>query len=75
MKLDVQNPGRPIIRLHDFDHAELTGYTLDGKHQKIECKACHAPAELTDGQTTPLWRLGYRECRDCHKNPHAEGSK
>jgi hypothetical protein len=23
MKLDVQNPGRPIIRLHDFDHDEL----------------------------------------------------
>jgi hypothetical protein len=63
------------FKLPDFDHQESTGYALDGKHGKVGCPACHAPTQLADGQSTPLWRLPYEECRDCHKNPHVEGDR
>jgi hypothetical protein len=63
------------FKLPDFDHQESTGYALEGKHGKVGCAACHVPTELADGQSTPLWRLPYEECRDCHKNPHVEGDR
>jgi len=59
-------------RLPDFDHRESTGYALVGKHSAVQCAACHAMSELSDGQRTTLWRLPYDECRDCHQNPHVE---
>lgn len=58
------------FELQRFAHLEQTGYALTGKHASVRCSACHVPAELAGGQRTTLWRLQYRECRDCHKDPH-----
>jgi hypothetical protein len=60
------------FKLPRFDHQRSTSYPLAGKHATVQCAACHVRAELTDGQSTTLWRLPYDECRDCHKNPHLE---
>jgi hypothetical protein len=55
-----------------FDH-KTTGYPLDGKHQPLACAKCHTSVTLRDGTTSVRWRLGYRQCKDCHANPHREG--
>jgi hypothetical protein len=60
------------FKLPDFDHEKSTGYLLVGKHESARCTACHLPAQLTDGQSTTVWRLPYDQCRDCHANPHVE---
>lgn len=54
-----------------FDHNH-TNYPLDGKHRHVACGNCHLLTELRDGNTSVRWRLGFRECRDCHANPHRE---
>ncbi len=54
-----------------FKHA-TTGVSLEGKHRPLACDKCHAPAELRNGTTAVRWRLGYRQCKDCHANPHQE---
>ncbi|MCB9727211.1 MAG: hypothetical protein H6746_01875 [Deltaproteobacteria bacterium] len=58
-----------------FDHAERAGWPLEGKHQPLACDACHGEVKLPDGRTATQYRLGYRECRDCHANPHAGGRR
>lgn len=63
------------FQLPDFDHVRGTGYALEGKHAKLACAACHVPTQLTDGRTTPLWRLPYDECKDCHQDPHVEAKR
>jgi hypothetical protein len=60
------------FKLPAFDHAALARYPLDGKHAPARCAACHPTAELRNGATAVRYRLGYRECRDCHANPHRE---
>ena len=55
-----------------FDH-KTTGWSLDGKHAPLSCDKCHTSTTLRDGSTTIRWRLGYRQCKDCHANPHREG--
>lgn len=60
------------FKLPNFDHVARTGYTLQGKHAKVACNGCHVPTQLSNGQSTLLWRLPYDDCKDCHKNPHAE---
>lgn len=54
-----------------FDHA-TTGYAIDGRHATVACEGCHPRVTLRDGTTSTRWRLGYRRCKDCHANPHAE---
>lgn len=54
-----------------FAHA-ATGFALEGKHQPLGCDKCHATAVLRNGSTAVRWRLGYRQCKDCHANPHQE---
>ena len=54
-----------------FDHAELTGYPLEGGHAEIDCVACHQKERLRGGARITRYRLGYEECADCHANPHA----
>jgi len=44
-----------------FNH-DNTNYPLRGKHQSVDCKACHK-RELTDP-------LNYRKCTDCHEDYH-----
>jgi nitrate/TMAO reductase-like tetraheme cytochrome c subunit len=49
-----------------FDH-NTTAFPLEGKHEEIECKACH---EVKDdlGNSTVLYKLNKLECIDCHLN-------
>lgn len=54
-----------------FDHASLAGWTLDGKHARVECGGCHERATLRNGRESVRYRLGERTCADCHANPHA----
>ncbi|HEX7836267.1 MAG TPA: hypothetical protein VF469_02325, partial [Kofleriaceae bacterium] len=56
-----------------FDH-ETTRYPLDGKHKGLPCARCHPSETLRNGATAVRWRLGYTRCKDCHANPHREGS-
>jgi hypothetical protein len=58
-----------------FDHAAITGYTLEGKHKETECKQCHAPVQLRNGDEVTHFRLGYTECADCHADPHTVPEK
>jgi hypothetical protein len=63
------------FRIDDFDHGGLAGYPLVGRHAEAECGACHETAELDSGVHAVRWRLGYRDCRDCHADPHAGASR
>ncbi len=60
------------FRIPAFPHVERTGYPLVGNHAKAACVACHPDQRLQNGTTVRRYRLGYRECRDCHANPHRE---
>ena len=46
----------------DFDHT-LTGYTLYGKHQSVDCRKCHTSTYMT----APL---AHDQCKSCHKDYH-----
>ncbi len=52
-----------------FDHA-TTRYPLEGKHRPLACARCHPSEPLRNGSVVVRWRLGYRQCKDCHGNPH-----
>lgn len=62
-------------KLPAFDHATTAGYPLEGKHVGVACAACHPTIELRNGVTAVRYRLGYRQCKDCHANPHPEGKR
>ncbi len=60
---------RPVA----FDHAR-TGFTLEGRHREVTCKACHRTSSFADPvpracaachRDVHLGRLGQR-CQDCH---------
>lgn len=55
-----------------FDHSRTADYELEGQHAEAECGACHRPQRLRNGSSTIRWRLGYRECSDCHADPHSD---
>ena len=60
-----------------FDHS-LTGFLLEGKHQKVPCRDCHKPAFIRDPQVREAKKealdrtfLGLsRECLSCHRDEH-----
>ena len=56
-----------------FDHVAASGFALEGKHVATACAGCHPTTELRNGARAVNYRLGYRACRDCHADPHAEG--
>ena len=56
-----------------FDH-NSTRYPLEGKHVPLACEQCHNVENLRNGMTAVRWRLGYTKCKDCHANPHQEGT-
>ncbi len=62
------------FQLPSFDHQQMTGFALDGKHAPLACKQCHKEQTLRNGETTVRYRLGYQRCSDCHANPHAEAA-
>lgn len=47
---------------HAFDHAN-TAYTLEGKHQEVDCRKCHTG-------TTKIEPLAFDRCDDCHQDYH-----
>lgn len=63
------------FRIPRFDHQRLAGYALVGRHAEAECSACHRAERLARGTEAVRWRLGYRECRDCHADPHAGATR
>jgi hypothetical protein len=40
-------------------------------HGELECAGCHRKERLRSGAQVVRYRLGYRDCADCHANPHA----
>ncbi len=58
------------FRIRPFDHEGVTGYPLDGRHARVRCAECHRRVELRNGVHAVRYRLGYRQCSDCHANPH-----
>ncbi len=60
-----------------FDHG-LTGWELEGAHDRVECRSCHTAANI--GQPGPMRTarknldrsyLGLKsECRSCHEDEH-----
>jgi hypothetical protein len=58
----------------DLDHEKLAGFSLVGRHAETDCTACHPVEVLEGGAKVRRFRLGYRQCRDCHANPHGMGS-
>jgi len=51
------------IQRANFDHAR-TRYPLTGKHQAIDCLACHLPGK-------PRQIPGFERCASCHADAHA----
>ncbi|MBT8256055.1 MAG: cytochrome c family protein, partial [Bacteroidia bacterium] len=55
-----------------FDH-KLTGYTLRGAHQQVDCRKCHAPSNITDnklrGRQGTFLGLD-QQCLSCHEDFH-----
>ena len=45
-----------------FDHSK-TKYPLEGKHQTVECVACHKGGDFKKP-------LQFQKCMDCHSDPH-----
>ena len=45
-----------------FDHSK-TKYPLLGKHQTVECGACHKGGDFKKP-------LSFQKCMDCHQDPH-----
>ena len=57
-----------------FDHV-LTGYTLEGQHAVIDCKACHKPDNIIDAELRKRENtfLGLEtSCLDCHDDFHQQ---
>ena len=70
----IQWPDRSPER---FDHAQGTGYALDGSHATAKCTACHTPrlrtspaAALSPRRGTTGWVGLETSCTSCHTDPH-----
>lgn len=59
------------FEIDSFDHAGIADYPLEGVHAELKCLGCHDKERLRNGSKVVRYRLGYRECADCHANPHA----
>lgn len=58
----------------NFKH-DLTGYVLEGKHEVVDCRKCHAPDNIQDTEIKkrPNTFLGLdRKCLSCHDDFHQE---
>lgn len=54
-----------------YDHAELPGFGLEGRHDSLSCRSCHAHAEsliLLEGQSRYLGLS--QACESCHEDSH-----
>ncbi|MEL6844201.1 MAG: cytochrome c family protein, partial [Bacteroidota bacterium] len=58
----------------NFDH-DLTGYTLEGQHDVIDCRECHQPEYIADPEIRRRENtfLGLdQECLTCHDDYHQQ---
>ncbi|MFN3243802.1 MAG: cytochrome c3 family protein [Planctomycetota bacterium] len=60
-----------------FDHADWTGFGLDGAHAQIECTDCHARTDTPDALGRRFGRIPEHDgtdaagdCARCHGDPH-----
>jgi len=56
-----------------FQHEEITGYALTGKHEIVTCDGCHFGSSLSEVLTNELsFTLESTECESCHQidSPH-----
>jgi len=54
------------FRIAPFDHAQRTGYRLEGAHAKADCSACHR----TDKSGVRRYRKTPADCSACHTDVH-----
>lgn len=57
-----------VVDEKDFDHKQLTGYPLDGKHAKIRCTECHVSkrTKMVIRQNETRWLGATATCISCH---------
>ncbi len=53
-----------------FDHAQWTGFPLQGAHQRTDCSSCHARLAEPDEHGRTWARTYGKHCSDCHQDPH-----
>ncbi len=57
-----------------FDHAQKTGYALDGRHATVPCASCHkgaaVPAGVSVVKAVVDFRGAKKDCASCHRDPH-----
>ena len=57
-----------------FDHAQKTGYALEGSHATVACASCHkaaaVPAGVSAAKATVDFRGARKDCASCHRDPH-----
>lgn len=67
--------------LEPFEHADWTGFALEGAHERAECISCHGSGAEPAGQAASR-RLGFvsdhypgpaERCETCHADPHDGG--
>lgn len=63
-----------VFQIAHFDHEGRAGYALSGGHRALACGRCHDTVTTRGGAPSIRYRLGYRRCRDCHADPHAEAA-
>jgi cytochrome b subunit of formate dehydrogenase len=55
-----------------FRHDTDTTYPLAGRHQTVECIACHKPPTRSDPLAGATFRGLSRDCTACHADPHRQ---
>jgi len=57
-------------KVEDFDHASI-GWVMDGAHLELQCRECHANADVAVLQKGAKRYLGLeRDCASCHEDVH-----
>lgn len=50
----------------NFDHEQMSRFSLKGAHRRVDCKACHK-TETVNGTETARYKPLPLKCIDCHK--------
>lgn len=58
-----------IVAGQGFNHS-ITGFTLAGKHQKLDCRECHEKSFGLGGHFKEFKAKDVNDCRICHKDVH-----
>ena len=61
-----------------FEHRELTGFALEGKHAQLTCEKCHSAAHIPASARAEIKIRDFNktylglgtECLSCHVDPH-----